>query len=272
MANFQWKPLQTGGEFIQGNPNTFNFTDSQVFEDNHVVKIQAPNLTSKSQYVTLSYTTATAGTFNKRPLFKSADGNWIRESANDKFLRDDLKGVIIVFVPRQENGKKFFNTYLCINEAEKLTIPNYGVVPAIETRVVSSITATNFESWRHVTSSMGTKRIPLAISYVEIPVTDQTKRYAYSINAIVSGSKVQLTDDGVNYSDTSNSDLPLPVIGQTHATGDNIVYDIDERLTILEDVVANQTQTITQMSKSIEDLNTKIVDAGVAGSLYFVSR
>lgn len=272
MSQIKWVPLQIGGQFIKGNSNVFTFSDATDFQDDYVAKIQAPNLTTKSQYVTLAYTSATAGSFNKKPFFRSSvDGTWIQESSSNKFTITDTQGLTIVMAPKTVNGVNCFTTYLCKDDAEKLLIPEYGMIPVIETRVASSITTTNFASWRRQTSST-TDCIVLTVNYINTPVNDESKTYFDAVIAMVEGDKIRITTSTINSLFSSNSDLTLPVIGQTYKTGSTIIYDLDERLTILEGMVADQGQIITQLQADVQAISIKIVDIGTAGSLYFVSR
>lgn len=267
MAKFQWNPLQTGGNFIQGNSAVFDFTDNLDLQDNHTVKVMAPNLTSLSRQVALSYTEEAGYGINKKPWFKGTNGDWVQENDSNVYELADVKGTIIVVVPRLENGKNYFSVYLCKDEAEKLTIPNYGVIPAIETRVASSITTANFDSWRR-----GQGNIHLVVTRVPIPFNDETKTYADTVAAVKSGDKIRITSSAINSLQDFDADLPLAVVGQTVTTGSTIIYDLDERVTILETEMADIGTEMQKLSSEISNLRGKVNDVLTATSKFYVSR
>lgn len=269
MAKLQWRPLQTGGNFVQGNSAVFNFTDNLDLQDNHTVKIAVPNLTSLSQQIALSY--ADGVSFNRRVWFKDTNGNWVQEYSTTRYEVSDIKGTIIVIVPKHESSGDHYSVYLCKDEAEKLTIPNYGAIPAIETRVVSSVTAANFDSWRRGVNS-AESLIPLVVSRVYTPYNDQTKTYADTIAAIKSGDKIRITDSGINNTYNFDPDLPLVVVGQTTTTGSTIIYDLDERVTLLETQMAEVNTSITELSSKVSELQEKVTGVLSATSKFYVSR
>lgn len=270
MAKFSYVTKQTDSTFTQGNTNAFVFTDSTQLSDNQIVKVQAPNLTSVSTWITLAYLDSTASHFNRRPMFRSTSGTWMRETSNDHYDVADLKGTIIVFTPRRENGRNFFEVYLCKDEAEKLQIPNYGTIPVIETRVVSSVTKTNFGLYRSYNDGFGSK-IPLALSHIY--VDDSLRGAAYVVAATLEGDNIRvLSTTAINSTNELDSNKELVVVGQTTSIGSTVIYDLDERVTILESKVSDLQDEIQELSTTVAGISSTVTESLSGMSKFYVSR
>lgn len=268
MPNLIWRTTATDGIFQAGQANLFEFDSTKTeLQERQVNEILMPNLTQRSDYVVISSDASDPDGFI--PYIQDSTGSWVRIGSDNPFLVDSTKDCWIVIVP---DSSLITKVYLCKNASEKDQIPNYTEVPSIEYRIASDITKANYSGWRnwhHTSSGLSGSGIPLAP--IRLPVTETYCRF---IIAVVDGEKIKLSDTFFSY-DGAASDVDqgsLPVVAQYLRKGNQIIYDLDERVTILETQMADIQDKLTSLTSEVNDLNAKVTGILTATSKFFVSR
>lgn len=226
-----------------------------------------PNLTQRSDYAVISTDVNDSDGF--MPYIQNSSGSWVKIDSSNKFLVDSTKDCWIVIVPDSNLATKVF---LCKNASEKDQIPNYAEIPTIEYRIASDITKANYTGWRewHSTTS-GLSFSQVVLAPIRIPVTGDTVRF---IVAIVDGEKIRLTDSFMP-SNGAASDVDqgsLPVVAQYLRKGIQVIYDLDERVTILETQMADVQSKLTSITADVANLTEKVTGVLTATSKFYVSR
>lgn len=270
MPKLLWRVTATDGTFQAGQTNLFDFkTDDLTLKERQVNEILLPNATQLSRYAVVSSNTHKSD--DNYLYYMSNSGTWT--STSDGVTIADTKDYWLVIVPDSTNH--ITRLYVCATADQKSLIPNYANIPTIEYKIVSSITKDNFanwRTWRSVTPGYVTNGIILA-PYRIYSAGNLKALYLYLVKPNDSTIRIQIS--GFPDSIDIESDVDqgtLPVVSQILNTGNQIVYDLEERVTILETKVNEIDSSIKALNKIVKDIETRIVDIGSASSLYFVSR
>lgn len=271
MPNFVWRTTATDGTFQTGQTNLFEFDTGNVNPQvRQVCEILCPNVTQLGTYATVANNSYNSnGTI---PYYRTDNGAWIQqEYSSNKFLKvDSTKDCWVVITPNPNSY--ITKVYICKDAAEKALIPDYTNIPAIEYRIVSAITPTNYNNWRKWNDTRpGTTNDGIMLCPVYITLSDNSVVW---IEAKVKEGKIYFWSYSCEYGKaTSDVDQgSLPVVSPFLKKGNVIVYDLDERVTILETKVAELERFVKVNTDDIDAIKRKIVDIGAAGSLYFVAR
>lgn len=269
MPKLLWRVTATDGTFQAGQTNLFDFkTDDLTLKERQVNEILLPNATQLSRYAVVSSNTYDSN--HEYLYYMSGGGTWT--STDMGITVADTKDYWLVIVPDSGYTTKL---YVCKTADEKALIPNYTNIPTIEFKIVSSITSDNYANWRiwrSVTPGNTTSGIILA-PYRIYSAGNVKALYLYIYKP--SDSEIRLKVLGFPSSVEFESDADqgvVPVVSQILNPGNQIVYDLEERVTILETKVNELDYSVQTLNKAVKDIETRIVDVGAASSLYFVSR
>lgn len=264
MPQLLWRITATDGTFETGQTNLFDFTTTDLTaKEKQVTQFLLPNITQLSKYAAItSDVSSSAGT---RPYFLANDGTtWMQEDAYNFFLVDSTADCYMVIIP---NSSSITRVYLCKTAAERELIPDYATKPTIEYRIVSPITPSNYDSWRKWSSTKaGNSETGIILAPVRMPVNND---YGVFLKAKPSTDKTKIRLNTVNFwYNEASSDVDqgaLPVVSQFLRKDNQIIYNLDERVTILETQVANLQAVVT-------NLEERLTSAFSATSKFFVSR
>lgn len=271
MPNFVWRTTATDGTFQAGQSNLFEFDSTKTtLQEKQVNKLLMPNLTQLSDYAVISTDVNEPDGF--MPYIQNSSGSWVRIGSGNSFLVDSTKDCWIVIVPDSSLVTK---VYLCKNASEKEQIPNYAEIPSIEYRIVSDITNANYTGWRNWHSTDPSLSFSgVILAPLRIPVTGGDNNYMRFIVAVKDGGKIRLTDSFLSYNGGA-SDVDqgsLPIVAQFLRKGIQVIYDLDERVTILETQMADVQNKLAALTSKVANLEEKVTGVLTATSKFYVSR